>query len=59
MAERVDERDSTVSVAILSNVGSEPSEFDQRNGLVLESDILTSKCWHYLYIRRGCRVKGA
>lgn len=35
MAERDEERDSTASVAILSNVGGEASECDGVNGRIL------------------------
>lgn len=45
MAERLDETDSTASVAILSNVPSKPSECDEVIRRILESDILIARCW--------------
>lgn len=43
VVERDEERDSTASVAILSNVGSE-SLCDEVKGRILESDILIAEC---------------
>ncbi len=41
VAERDEVRDSTASVAILSNVGNDACECNEVNGNTLESDILT------------------
>lgn len=57
VVERVEERDSTASVAILNNIRSEPCECEG-GGLILEFDTLIAEYWHYIYSGRGCRVEG-
>ena len=57
VVERVEDRDSTASVAILNNIRSKPWRCDE-DGLILGFDTLIAECWHYIYSGRGCRVEG-